>query len=422
MQELNDRDGVIIDPKVEKNKIERNLNMKRIYRIDHVYFHDSNSSCLLIESDLEPIALAKTIVAIIFKFEELVSESLNIDPVHLLDILKKFYNVKDVKEKYKNILKETEYLDEEDEDYSDEYDNFNYITKFELEDLEVIKIEMHSARYNEMYSSKYDYCFPNYKELYKYLVKDSELENMIADCKKYEYESRNEYGIRKYRYRLGYDYLFLPKKSFMYKGDLIGATSITILFKILDMEGNEILFETIGDKLDEQTLKLKNGEECYLCNLFKCYFDKELFKESNNFDFAPTIYFVESVKSGYSVSFEIHSYTKDIDNGILEATEIDRNEFIDIMKNNLDLFDTTDNKPAQSTSYVSEIISYSTEEVKRIDKEETKYYVYKTGEGLAGIASKEQEGMEENLICIRDTYEEAYNEMLNYIMQSNSSN
>lgn len=227
---------------------------------------------------------------------------------------------------------------------------------------------------------------------------------------------------RKYRYRLGYDYLFLPKKSFMYKGDLIGATSITILFKILDMEGNEILFETIGDKLDEQTLKLKNGEECYLCNLFKCYFDKELFKESNNFDFAPTIYFVESIKSGYSVSFEIHSYTKDIDNGILEATEIDRNEFIDIMKNNLDLFDTTDNKPAQSTSYVSEIISYSTEEVKRIDKEETKYYVYKTGEGLAGIASKEQEGMEDNLICIRDTYEEAYNEMLNYIMQSNSSN
>ncbi|MCJ8343649.1 MAG: hypothetical protein MJH09_12530 [Cetobacterium sp.] len=72
MQKLKNRDSVIIDPKVEKNKIERNLNMKRIYRIDHVYFHDSNSSCLLIESDLEPIALAKIIVAIIFKFEELV--------------------------------------------------------------------------------------------------------------------------------------------------------------------------------------------------------------------------------------------------------------------------------------------------------------------------------------------------------------
>lgn len=157
----------------------------------------------------------------------------------------------------------------------------------------------------------------------------------------------------KRKYRIGYDYLFLPKKSFMYKGDLIGATSITILFKILDMEGNEILFETTGNELNEQTLKLKNGEECYLCDLFKCYFDKELFKESNNFDFVPTIYVV---KSGYSVSFGIHSYTKDIDDGILEATEIDRNEFIDIMKNNLDLFDTTDNKPAQSTSYITEEI------------------------------------------------------------------
>lgn len=214
----------------------------------------------------------------------------------------------------------------------------------------------------------------------------------------------------KRKYRIGYDYLFLPKKSFMYKGDLIGATSITILFKILDVEGNEILFETTGNELKEQTLKLKNGEECYLCDLFKCYFDKELFKESNNFDFVPTIHVI---KSSYSVSFEIYSYTKDIDNGILEATEIDRNEFIDIMENHLDLFDTTDNKPAQSTSYV-------TEEIKKIDKEETKYYVYEMGQGVAGISSKEQKELEDNLICIKSTYEEAHSEMRNYIVQANN--
>lgn len=211
------------------------------------------------------------------------------------------------------------------------------------------------------------------------------------------------------KYRLGYDCVFLPKKSFEYKDDKIGAMSITFLFKILDMKGNEILFETIGDELKEQTLKLKNGEECFLCDLFKCYFDKDQFQESNTFDFVPTIY---AIKSGYSVSFEINSYTKDINDGILEAIQIDKNEFIDIMQNNLDLFDTGDNKPAQSTSYIAE----------EVKLEKIKYYVYKTGEGLAGVVTREQEGIEDKLICIRDTYDEAYNEMLNYIMKSNRQN
>ena len=58
-------------------------------------------------------------------------------------------------------------------------------------------------------------------------------------------------GIRKYR--LGYDYLFLPKRTFKYKGDLIGGISIMVLFKIYDVNGNEILFETKGEELKEQT-------------------------------------------------------------------------------------------------------------------------------------------------------------------------
>ncbi|MDU6483112.1 MAG: hypothetical protein E6538_14045 [Paeniclostridium sordellii] len=172
----------------KKRKTERLLDMKRIYRIDHCYFYDSNRDCLLIESDLEPIVLAKTIVAIIFKFEELVDESLDIDPVHLLDILKKFYNAKDVKEKYRRTLKETEFWDkDEEEEYSDEYDQFNYISKFELEELEVIKIEMYSARDK--------HCSSNYKDIYKYLVKNKELYKMISDYMNYPKEYK-EYIIR----------------------------------------------------------------------------------------------------------------------------------------------------------------------------------------------------------------------------------
>ena len=158
-------------------------------------------------------------------------------------------------------------------------------------------------------------------------------------------------GIRKYR--LGYDYVFLPKKPFMYKGDLIGATSIMVLFKIYDMNGNEILFETEGEELKEQTLKLKNGEECYLSELFYCYFDKELFKDNQTFDFSPTM---NVIISNCRVAMKIQTYTKDllVRELILEPVIIEKNEFDDIISNNLELFDVTNNKPAQSTSYIAE--------------------------------------------------------------------
>ncbi|WP_283697852.1 hypothetical protein [Clostridium perfringens] len=157
-------------------------------------------------------------------------------------------------------------------------------------------------------------------------------------------------GIRKYR--LGYDFLFLPNRTFKYKGELIGGTSIMVLFKIYDMNGNEILFETEGEELKEQTIKLKNGEECYLCDLFYCSFDKEKFKEDQTFDFSPTM---NVIMSNCRIAMEIHSYTKDIEvrKVILEPENVDREEFNDIMLNNLERFDVTDNKPAQSCSYIA---------------------------------------------------------------------
>lgn len=155
---------------------------KRIYRIDHCHFYDSNKDCLLIETDLEPNDLAKIIVAIQFKFEALVDGNLDIDPVHLIDILKEFYSVKDVKEEFRNILKSTEHWDIEDENYYDKYDGFNYISKFDLEELEVIKIEMYSARKENFYIK--------YENMYKYLVGNKDLDKMISDYMKYprEYE------------------------------------------------------------------------------------------------------------------------------------------------------------------------------------------------------------------------------------------
>lgn len=153
------------------------------------------------------------------------------------------------------------------------------------------------------------------------------------------------------KYRLGYDYVFLPKKSFEYKGDKIGSMSIIVLFKIFDIEGNEILFETKEEKLKEKPLKLVNGEKYYLCDLFKCCFNKELFRKSKTFNFIPT---KKIIIDNYIVVMDINFYTKDIDKDISEPVQIEEKEFNDIMLKNLDLFNVSDNKPAQSTSYITE--------------------------------------------------------------------
>lgn len=142
--------------------------MKRIYRIDHFYFYNNNKYCLLLESELEPDILAKIIVAIQFKYEELVSESGNVEFEDLIKILKKFYNVKDVKEEYKYLLKETDTFDKK---YCIDY---SYIYKFDLKEIEVIKIDVYLARES--------HCTRKFRYIYNHLV-SKEIEKMICEIK-----------------------------------------------------------------------------------------------------------------------------------------------------------------------------------------------------------------------------------------------
>ncbi|PFM65440.1 hypothetical protein COJ48_06215 [Bacillus cereus] len=155
-----------------------------------------------------------------------------------------------------------------------------------------------------------------------------------------EIQAAESNGETKMKYRLGYDRVFLPRESFSYKGDLIGSTSIGILFKIFDDKGNEKLFD-----LEEPTLNLKNGESCYVSHLIDCYFDRDTILKIE-----PDVRLLK--ESGYaSVQWEIVDYTKDIDKGIFEPEMISEEEFMDIMKTHIDLFDVSDNYPAQNTSY-----------------------------------------------------------------------
>ncbi|MED4057163.1 hypothetical protein ACQRXC_28700 (plasmid) [Niallia taxi] len=144
------------------------------------------------------------------------------------------------------------------------------------------------------------------------------------------------------KYRLGYDNILLPKKSFIYKNNYIGAMSFDLLFKVYDEEGNEKLFES--EELIEQYLQFNNGNSCCLSDLVSCSFDnKSIIK------FKPNVPLLK--ESGYKVKWEIDSYWKDIDKGVLESEEISESEFMDILNSNKELFDNSNNYSAQSTAY-----------------------------------------------------------------------
>jgi hypothetical protein len=144
------------------------------------------------------------------------------------------------------------------------------------------------------------------------------------------------------KYRLGYDYLFLSSKPFHYKGELIGAMSINVLFKVF-YEGEEQLFES-EEFLIDQKIQLDNGKTCYLSDLIRCSIDKK-----NIINFNPNMSLIRNLD--YSLSWEIDFYTKELSKGKLEPTEISEAEFMDILKNNIALFDISNNHPAQTTSY-----------------------------------------------------------------------
>ena len=107
--------------------------MKRIYRIDHYYFMNnevSNKGCLLIEVNKNTEDLSDIITAIEFRFFELIGEELSIEIEfeHLLEILEKFFLVKNVKDEYRSVLQKTD-------SESNGKDINCYATKYELDNV-----------------------------------------------------------------------------------------------------------------------------------------------------------------------------------------------------------------------------------------------------------------------------------------------
>lgn len=144
-------------------------------------------------------------------------------------------------------------------------------------------------------------------------------------------------------YRLGYDYLFLAHE-FNYKGETIEDLDITIMFKVFDVSGVEVLFESTTEEMSDQRLYFKSGDSCYLNQLYQCLID-----EKGSVQILPSPRFADELKnSGYRVTWEDAKYYKDI---AAEPREITEAEFADIMRNNKDLFES-----AQNTCYFAQVV------------------------------------------------------------------
>lgn len=162
----------------EMKKKEKNNLKKRIYRIDHYYFDDSkvsNRECLLIEIDKTVEELSEIIVGIEFRLDELVGGNIEIQFNHLLEILEKLFEAKNVKEEYKYVLQKT------DSEHDGEEINY-YATKYDLDNVEVIKIDLY---FNWEY-----YCGNGCKRILE-RYSNGDIDKLLLNFKK-EYERLNE--------------------------------------------------------------------------------------------------------------------------------------------------------------------------------------------------------------------------------------
>jgi len=85
------------------------------------------------------------------------------------------------------------------------------------------------------------------------------------------------------KYRIAYDYLFLPNDSnngIYHKNENIEDIAIYMVFKVIDKSTGEEVYFNHKD-LTEQTLEYAKNKHCYLNNFYKCVIDEnEIFKMS----------------------------------------------------------------------------------------------------------------------------------------------
>ena len=145
------------------------------------------------------------------------------------------------------------------------------------------------------------------------------------------------------KYRLNYDKLFIAKggiEGIEYKGEIIEALHIYFEYQVFDKTGHEKFFTCSDD--EEMAEQLIDGH-C-LNSFYKCCFDRN---NKCGYTMTPTEI---AQKSDFNVIYRVDSCFKVLRDEAY-PTLISYEEFCDILLNNAEHFDISDNKPAQSVSY-----------------------------------------------------------------------
>ncbi|WP_252249144.1 hypothetical protein [Clostridium sp. VAP23] len=127
---------------------------KNIYKIDHFYISGHDDNCVILESEIDVSRMVRILAAMEFKYEALVDEESSLIPLEALILLEKFFNVEDVKDKYRSLLSFTHIDDQE----------WEMVNIFKFRKLEIVQIDLYETR--EYYcGARYDEAMLELAEL-----------------------------------------------------------------------------------------------------------------------------------------------------------------------------------------------------------------------------------------------------------------
>lgn len=144
--------------------------------------------------------------------------------------------------------------------------------------------------------------------------------------------------------RIGYSYILVPNdciNGFLYKGEQILDLELTIDFKII-IDEKEFFFN------EEISIVSFQNKDYYISDFINCFFEKDKLKiEKNLYAFQ-----LFSLITGKIIKIEYlnFEYSKRLENKS-EPINIEKQEFYDILYNNVKEFDNLDNKPCQVPCY-----------------------------------------------------------------------
>lgn len=144
----------------------------KTYKLIHYYTTDELKYSVFIQTEIEEERLIKILGAMNFKFEELVDDSLSMDENHIVNLLERFYPVKNVTEEYRPFLPSLQIP-------MDKWEIINYLWLKEKQE-EIIQIDLYDAREA--------CCGAGYKTLMDdHLPQTTEFEDAVKDISDYPY-------------------------------------------------------------------------------------------------------------------------------------------------------------------------------------------------------------------------------------------